>query len=91
LDDIEPPSAEPDIAVDLALRGASKGGKASAESDSYLRKQERLLDLQLEHFARDKRLQYADQGLRVLPWPSSAWSWPSPSRWPCGTRPTPAR
>jgi tetratricopeptide (TPR) repeat protein len=32
---METPSAELDIAVDPALRGASKGGKASAESDSY--------------------------------------------------------
>ena len=82
MDDMETPSAEPEIAVDLALRGASKGGKASAELDSYLRKQEKLLDLQLEHFARDKRLQYADQGLQGCcsrsPWLPSALSWPPP-------------
>jgi tetratricopeptide (TPR) repeat protein len=64
---MEPPSAEPDIAVDLALRGANKGGGAGgAESDSYLRKQERLLDLQLKHFEQDKRLQYSDLRLKRL-------------------------
>ena len=63
---METPSAEPEIAVDLALRGAGKGGKASAESDSYLRKQEKLLDLQLIHFERRERLQSADLGLKVL-------------------------
>jgi tetratricopeptide (TPR) repeat protein len=63
---METPSAEPEIAVDLALRGAGKGGKASAESDSYLRKQEKLLDLQLKHFERRERLQSADLGLKVL-------------------------
>ena len=63
---MESPSAEPEIAVDLALRGASKGGKASAESDSYLRKQEKLLDLQLKHFERRERLQSAELGLKVL-------------------------
>ncbi len=73
---IEPEPAEPgsesaaNVAISLALAQAGKGSRRGAagagEAAAYLRKQERLLDLQLRHFEEERRLRLSDMRLKRL-------------------------
>ncbi len=73
---IEPEPAEPgseaasNVAISLALAQAGKrarrGAPSPGEVESYLRKQEQLLDLQLKHFEEERRLRYSDMRLKRL-------------------------